>query len=60
MFSDNKEPRKANFDYQIDLRDFKELSNNDLKYYLGRLKKTDLLDEWYKKYDVTRVPKMFN
>lgn len=61
MFSAKNEQRAANFNYQIDLRDFKELSNNDLKYYLGMLERTDLLDNWYKKYDVQRVfQKMFN
>ena len=61
MYSTNTGPRTANFDYQIDLRDFKELSNDDLKNYIGMLERTDLLDKWYKKYGVQQVfQKMFN
>lgn len=60
LFSAANEPRTANFDYRIDLRNFKELSGNDLRYYLGKIERTDLLDKWYKKYDVQQVfKKMF-
>lgn len=55
MFSVNQEPKMANFDYQIDLKDFKELSQSDLVRYCGVLSDSKLLDVWYKKYDVHKV-----
>lgn len=61
MFSTKTKPRTANFNYQIVLGDYKELSDNDLYYYHGMSEGTDLLDKWYKKYNVQQVfQKMFD
>ncbi len=61
MFSAKQEPRRANFDYQINLKDFKELTQLDLVTYKGKLYDNKLLDEWYNKYEVHKVfQKMFN
>lgn len=55
MFSTEQEPRRANFDYQINLKDFEELTYLDLVKYQGNFYDTELLDRWYYKYDVHKV-----
>lgn len=55
MFSSDQEPKRANFDYQINLKDFKELKQLDLVTYQNKLYNTDLLDRWYNKYEVHKV-----
>ena len=55
MFSAEQEPRRANFDYQINLKDFKELTQLDLVTYQGKLHDIELLDKWYNKYDMHKV-----
>lgn len=61
MFSTEQEPRRANFDYQINLKDFKELTDLDLVAYKDKLDGTKLLDRWYNKYDVHKIlKKMFD
>ena len=61
MFYAEQEPMKTNFDYQINLKDFKELKETELVSCQDLLHDTDLLDKWYNKYDVQKVlRKMFD
>lgn len=44
------EPRKANFTYNVDMRDFAELKIGDFQAAMGK-KGVYVLDYWYRKYD---------
>lgn len=44
------EPRKANFTYNVDMRDFAELKIGDFQAAMGK-KGVFVLDYWYRKYD---------
>lgn len=44
------QPHQANFRYNINLRDFKELDLQD--FCISRKQRKDVLDEWYRKYGV--------
>lgn len=57
MFSTDQERRIVNIDYEINIRDFKELTLSDLINYRGWLSDTKLLDKWYDKYGVQKVLK---
>lgn len=57
MFSADQERRIVNIDYEINIRDFKELTLSDLNNYCGMLSGHKLLDKWYDKYGVQKVLK---
>lgn len=57
MFSTDQERRIVNIDYEINIRDFKELTLSDIINYRGWLSDTKLLDKWYDKYGVQKVLK---
>ena len=47
-------PREARFNYEVDMRNVKELMALDFKSNIP-LQQNELLDKWYKKYDVKQV-----
>ena len=47
-------PREARFNYEVDMRNVKELVSSDFRLNI-RLQPNELLDKWYKKYDVKQI-----
>lgn len=60
MMNISAEVRQMNIQYQVNLRDFKELESSDLKN-VGQFRSgTEVLDHWYKKYGIENVVNKLN
>ena len=56
MMLSSAAPRQAQFSYEVDMRHFKELTRLDFNQET-RLGANELLDNWYRKYGVNRIPR---